>query len=51
MLDKRLNEINELDKKVNRDDLVYIYKKKESPNEEFDEYGNASDLFDKIKNW
>ena len=28
LVDKRLNEINELDKKVNRDNLVYIYKKK-----------------------
>ena len=30
--------------------IQYIYTKKESPNEEFDEYDNASDLFDKIKN-
>ena len=31
--------------------IQYIYtKKKESPNEKFDKYDNASDLFDEIKN-
>ena len=47
--DKRLNEITELDKKVNHDDLVYRYKGKSS-NEEFNKYDNALDLINKIKN-
>ena len=47
--DKRLNEITELDKKVNLDDLVYRYKGK-SPDEKFDKYDNALDLINKIKN-
>ena len=49
LADKRLNEITELDKKVNLDDLVYRYKGK-SPDEKFDKYDNALDLIDKIKN-
>ena len=35
--------------KVNRDDLVYRYKGK-TPDEKFDEYDNALNLIDKIKN-
>ena len=47
--DERLKQITELDKKVNRDNLRYKYKGKTS-NEKFDEYDNALDLIDKIKN-
>ena len=46
---KTLNEITELGKKVNLDDLVYRYKGK-TPDEEFDKYDNAVDLIVKIKN-
>ena len=49
LADKRLNEISELDKKVNPDDLIYRYKGNTS-NEEFNMYDNALDLIDKIKN-
>ena len=42
-LDKNLNEITELDKKVNLNDLVYIYKDR-SPDERFDKYDNDLDL-------
>ena len=49
LANKRLNKITELDKKINRDNLVYKYKIK-SPFEEFDKYDNARDLIDKTKN-
>ena len=49
LADKRLNEITELDKKVNLDDLVYRYKGK-TPDEKFDKYDNALNLMNKIKN-
>ena len=49
LADKRLNEITELDKKVNLDDLVYRYKGK-SPDEKFDKYDNALGLINKIQN-
>ena len=47
---KRLNEITELDRKVNRDDLIYRYKGKTS-DEKFNIYDNALDLINKIKKW
>ena len=49
LADKKLNEINELDKKVNPDDLIYRYKGNTS-NKEFNTYDNSLDLIDKIKN-
>ena len=49
LADIRLNEITELDKNVNLDDLIYRYKGS-TPNEEFNKYDNALDLIDKIKN-
>ena len=49
LADKRLNEINELDKKVNLDDLIYKYKGN-TRNEEFNKYDNVLDLIDKIRN-
>ena len=44
-----LNEITELDKKVNPDDLVYRYKDK-TPDKKFDKYDNSLNLINKIKN-
>ena len=49
LANKRLNEITELDKKVNLHDLVYRYKGK-TPNEKFNTYDNALELVNKIKN-
>ena len=46
--EQRLKEIAELDKKVNRGDLVYRYKGK-SPDGKFDKYDNALDLINKIQ--
>ena len=44
-----LDDITELDGKVNLDDLIYRYKGK-IPDEKFNTYDNALDLIDKIKN-
>ena len=49
LADKRLNEINELDKKVNLDDLIYRYKGN-TRNNKFNKYDNALDLINKIRN-
>ena len=49
LANKRRDKITELDKKVNRDALVYRYKGK-SPGEKFDKYDDALDLFNKIIN-
>ena len=49
LVDKRVNEIIELDKKVNLDDLIYRYKGN-TRNNKFNKYDNALDLIDKIKN-
>ena len=49
LVDERLDEITELDKKVNHDDLIYRYKDK-TPHEKFDEYDSALNLINKIKN-
>ena len=49
LADKRFNEITELDKKVNFDDLICKYKGN-THNEKFDTYDNALDLIDKIRN-
>ena len=43
------NEINELDKNVNLDDLIYKYKGN-TRNEEFNKYDNGLDLIGKIRN-
>ena len=47
LADKRLNEISELDERVNPDDLIYRYTGNTS-NKEFNKYDNALDLIDKI---
>ena len=44
-----LDNITELDKKVNRYGLIYRYRGK-TPEEKFNTYDNALDLIDKIKN-
>ena len=49
LVDKKIDDITKLDKKVNRDDLIYRYKNKTS-NENFNTYDNTLDLIDKIKN-
>ena len=43
-----LDDIIELDEKVNRDN--FIYRQKGTPDEKFNTYDNASDLIDKMKN-
>ena len=48
LIDKRLDEITELDKKVNSDDLIYRYKGN-TANVEFDQFDNAFSLLDKIR--
>ena len=47
LADERLNEISELDKKVNLDDLIYKYKGNTN-DEKFNNYDNALDLINKI---
>ena len=49
LADERLDKITKLDKKVNLDDLIYRYKGK-TPDENFDTYGSALNLIDKITN-
>ena len=44
-----LDDITELDEKVNRDDLTYRYKGN-TPDEKFNTCDNVLDLIDKIKN-
>ena len=47
-LEKRLEKITDLDRKVNSDDLIYRYKVN-SPDLNFDEFDNALALIDKIR--
>ena len=49
LADKRLEEITDLDKKVNSDDLTYRYKGR-TADAKFDKFGNALDILDKIRN-
>ena len=46
-VDERLEKITDLDKKVNRNDLLYIFKSVSS-DENFDEFDNALDIINKI---
>ena len=46
--DERLDEITELDKKVNLDNLIYKYKGP-TVDAKFDEFDNALNLLDKIR--
>ena len=47
-MDERLEKITDLDKKVNRDDLIYRYEGN-TPDLNFDEFDNALALVDKIR--
>ena len=49
LADEKLDKITELDKKVNRDDLIYEYKGN-TADVNFDQFDNALDLIHKIKN-
>ena len=48
LVDKRLEEITNLDKKVNSDDLVYRYKGN-TADAKFDQFDNAFSILDKIR--
>ena len=48
LVDKRLEKITDLDKKVNSDDLIYRYKGNIAE-VNFDEFDNALDIIDKIR--
>ena len=48
LVDERLEKITDLDKKVNRDDLIYRYEGN-TPDLNFDEFDNALALVDKIR--
>ena len=48
LVDERLKKVKDLDKKVNKNDLIYIYKGS-NPNLEFDEFDNAFDIIDNIR--
>ena len=47
-MDKRLEKITDLDKKVNSDDLIYRYKG-DTADVKFNEFDNAFDIIDKIR--
>ena len=48
IVDERLEKITDLDKKVNRDDLIYRYKDKLADTK-FNEFDNALDIINKIR--
>ena len=48
LVDERLEKITDLDKKVNSDDLIYRYKGN-TPDLNFDEFDNAFDIIDKVR--
>ena len=48
LVDKRLEEITNLDKKVNSDDLIYRYKRN-TADAKFDQFDNAFSILDKIR--
>ena len=48
LADKRLNKINELNEKVNSDDLIYRYKGN-TADAKFDQFDNAFSMLDKIR--
>ena len=49
LVDKRLEEITDLDKKVNSDNLIYRYKGR-TADAKFDKFDNALDIINKIRN-
>ena len=48
LVDERLKKITDLDKKVNRDDLIYRYKRKFADTK-FDEFDNSLGIINKIR--
>ena len=48
LVDDRLEKITDLDKKVNKDDLIYRYKGN-TADVKFDKFDNAFDIIDKIR--
>ena len=50
LVDKRLEKIYDLDKKVNSNDLIYRYKG-DTADVKFNEFENAFDIIDKITKW
>ena len=48
LIDERLEKITDLDKRVNRDDLIYRYKDK-AADTKFDEFDNALSIINKIR--
>ena len=48
LVDERLKKITDLDKKVNRDDLIYRYKGRLTDTK-FDEFDNALGIINKIR--
>ena len=48
LVEERLKKINDLDKKVNRDDLIYRYKCKVA-DEKFNEFDNALDIINNTR--
>ena len=49
LLDERIEKINNLDKKINSDDLIYRYKGR-TADAKFDKFDNALDIINKIRN-
>ena len=49
LVDERLEEITDLDEKVNSDNLIYRYKGR-TADAKFDKFDNALDIIDKIRN-
>ena len=49
LVDERLEKITDLDKRINRNDLIYRYKGKPADTK-FDEFDNAVDIINKIRN-
>ena len=49
LVDERCKKIDALDKKVNKNDLIYRHKG-DSPDVEFNKFDNAFDIIDKIRN-
>ena len=48
LVDKRRRKVINLDEKVNKNDLIYRYKKSAAPNLDFNGFDNALDIIDKL---
>ena len=49
LVDERPKKIINLNKKVDKNDLIYRYKKSTAPNLDFNEFDNALDIIDEIR--